>query len=80
MNSRRTKVLSRVVDVFELHSDTWKHAPDEFWLAGLMEEVSEVASTLVGKHEGPLVWELQQVAAICLNWLDRIAESQGDIE
>lgn len=35
-----------------------------------MQEVGELAGSLVGDHEGPPEWELRQIVAICINWLD----------
>jgi len=60
-------------DVLELtqgHSKTWRDEPQARWLAGLMAEVGELADALHGKHEHSPDWELEQIAAIALNWLD----------
>jgi len=57
-----------------LHKETWRDEPESYWLARLMQEVGEAGSSLVGDHNDPLDWELAQIAAICLNWLDMRAK------
>ena len=52
------------------HSKTWRDKPESYWLARLMQEVGELGSSLVGDHDDPPEWELKQIAAICLNWID----------
>lgn len=59
-----------VLDLKRKHSETWRDMPESYWLARLMEEVGELASSVVGDHKDPVEWELTQIAAICLNWLD----------
>ena len=52
------------------HRATWRAEPESRWLAGLMAEVGELADAMHGKHEHSPDWELEQIAAIALNWLD----------
>ena len=59
-----------VVDLAEQHKTTWRDKPESYWLARLMQEVGELGSSLVGDHDDSPDWELRQIAAICLNWLD----------
>lgn len=59
-----------VVDLKEKHCETWRDMPESYWLARLMQEVGELGSSLVGDHDDPVEWELMQIAAICLNWLE----------
>lgn len=59
----------------------WRDKPDSYWLARLMEEVGELAGSLVGDHDDPPEWELTQIAGICINWLEMRAAlrpSQAD--
>jgi hypothetical protein len=51
------------------HKNTWRDKPESYWLAGLMEEVGELAGALVGQHEHSPESELIQIASICENWL-----------
>jgi len=37
---------------------------------GLLEEVGELALAIAGIHEHNVDYELQQIASICLNWLE----------
>lgn len=63
--------------VFELqakYSTHWRLNDETYWLARFMEEVGELAGALVGNHVGPVEWELSQIAAIALNWLDMRAD------
>ena len=48
----------------------WRDKDDSYWLARLMQEVGELASSLVGDHEDTPEHELQQIASIAINWLD----------
>lgn len=50
---------------------TWRDQPDARWLAGMVEEVGELASALEGRHEHEPDMELRQIASIALNWLAR---------
>jgi hypothetical protein len=64
------KTNDLVLSLRELHEATWRDKPESYWLARLMQEVGELGSSLVGDHDDPADWELAQIAAICLNWLD----------
>jgi hypothetical protein len=55
------------------HAKTWRNQDDSYWFARLVEEVGELGGSLVGNHEGPVEWELTQIAAICVNWSDKRA-------
>jgi hypothetical protein len=63
-------ILDEVLELTKKHVETWRDKPEDYWLARLMQEVGELASSLVGDHDDPPEWELKQIAAICLNWLD----------
>jgi hypothetical protein len=72
-NSRDT--LAEVMALAIEHTGTWREEPESYWLAQLHEEMSELTLVLHGKQEGPLEWELRQIAAICINWLDMRREA-----
>lgn len=59
-----------VLQLAAQHSTTWRDKPSSYWLARLVQEVGELGSALVLDHDDPPEWELMQIAAICLNWLD----------
>jgi len=64
--------LSEIGAVLELmrHHDTSWHDLDEMrWLAGLVEEVGELASSLMDRHDDSITWEMMQIASIALNYL-----------
>lgn len=52
------------------HAQTWRDMPETYWMRGLWEEVGELAASLGGTHKHPPEWELKQIAAIALNWLE----------
>lgn len=61
-------------DVLEFkrrHAQTWRDKSDWYWLAGLCEEVAELALSLAGLHRGPVEWELGQIVTIAMNWLEK---------
>ena len=63
-------VLEQVAQLKQKHKCTWRDKPQWYWMLGLLEEVVELGLTLIGLHEGPVEWELLQIAAICLNWIE----------
>ena len=69
----------QVADLANKHNTTWRDKPESYWLARLTGEVGELACSLVGDHEGPIDWELKQIAAICLNWLDMRADTSAAV-
>ena len=66
------------------HSNTWRDMPEVYWLGRLIQEVSEIAVSLVGEgeHANATVhsvdFELKQVASICINWLEMRQAREGD--
>lgn len=62
--------IQLISDKAKEHCETWRDQPEGYWLARLMQEVGEAASSLIGDHEHPLEWELIQIASICVNWLE----------
>jgi hypothetical protein len=74
----RPAAWSQVFELQAKHAATWRDRDESYWLAGFMGEVGELAGALVGNHVGPVEWELSQLAAIALNWLDmRAARAQA---
>lgn len=72
--------LVKVLNLKDKHRHTWRDKPAWYWYLGLFEEVVELALALMGIHKDKPEWELMQIAAICLNWLDMEAgESKDEI-
>lgn len=68
---------NKVEDVLLLKEeckDMWRDKPDGYWFARLLEEVAELSDSLLGSYNDPPQHELKQIAAICLNWLERLEE------
>ena len=65
-----TDIENEVVELKAHHSQTWRDKPQWFWAIALLEEVIELLMALIGFHRGPVKWELMQIAAIAMNWLE----------
>lgn len=59
-----------VVELRRRHRGKWRDKPESYWLGALVEELGELGSALNGEHEHSPDVELEQIAGICLNWLD----------
>jgi hypothetical protein len=70
-----SEILDSVVALKVAHKSTWRDKPESYWFARLSQELGELGGSLVGDHEGPIEWELTQIASICLNWLDMRRET-----
>ena len=68
--------LAEVLKLKQVHSGTWQSESESRWLGGLIEEVGELASALENTHEHTPDYELTQIAAICLNWLEYRARAE----
>ena len=62
-------VEKSVINLATEHKRTWRDEPEEYWFFRLIQEVGELGSALANDHEHPPDWELRQIAAICINWL-----------
>ncbi len=65
-----------VLELKKRHEQTWRGRPESRWIRGLLGELAELARSLLGLHHHPPEWELMQIAAICLNWLEYRADRQ----
>lgn len=63
-------VAKSVVALKEKHCKTWRDKSQLYWAVGLLEEVVELIGALLGLHKGPVEWELMQISAICMNWIE----------
>lgn len=63
-------IVKMVYELKKKHETTWREKPESYWFARMVEEVGELAGALKGTHEHTPDWELSQIAAICLNWLE----------
>lgn len=60
-----------VLDLKYKHCKTWRDKPDWYWFMQLMEEVFELALSLLGLHRhGPDI-ELAQIASIAMNFMEK---------
>ena len=65
------KALAGVRANAAAHDNVWQNKDDLYWLAGLIEEVGELAEALIGDHEHLPVEELMQIGGIAVNWISR---------
>jgi hypothetical protein len=70
---RRTN--GQVSDLANEHRQTWRDMPETYWFQRLVGEIGELGCALAGEHAHSPDWELRQIAAICLNWLDMRGDS-----
>lgn len=68
---QEAEILKKVVKLRTKYSEKWRDKSDSYWLARLMQEVGELGSSLVKDHEDTPEWELEQIASIALNWLEK---------
>lgn len=59
-----------VIVLRRMYAHHWRNKSDWYWAFALCEEVIELLGALIGIHAGPVEWELKQIAAICINWLE----------
>jgi len=67
-------ITNEVLALKARHAQTWADKPQWFWMVMLMEEIVELLGALLGLHKGPVEWELKQIAAIAMNWLEHRAD------
>jgi hypothetical protein len=63
-------VVLGTIKLMSDHKTTWRNKPEWFWFLSLLEEFWELLGALVGWHKDPVDFELMQIAAICMNWMD----------
>lgn len=73
-----TEEEAAVLKLRRKHDKTWRNKPESYWLAALLEEFGELGSALNGEHEHEPDYELCQIAAICLNWLEMRRENSNE--
>lgn len=61
--------LNNVIALAHTHRNMWRDKPESYWYYRLVEEVGELGSSLAQRHKDPPEVELEQIAAICINWL-----------
>ena len=72
-------VENRVLLLKRHHNTTWRGRSDLYWLFSLIEEMGELALALLGLHDGPVEWELQQIAAIAMNWMEKKRREKNEV-
>ena len=67
---KRALILWHVTILRDTHLLTWREKSQSYWLLGLLEEVWELAWSLMGLHRHQPEQEITQIAAICMNWME----------
>jgi len=70
-------MIDNVMQLTQKYANKWRDEPEVLWFVYLSAEVGELAEALIGKHEHSADWELAQIAAICLNWLEMRASARN---
>jgi len=78
MMIQHSMVEQKVIGLKRVHSQTWRDCGQLKWTVGLLEEVWELLLALVGLHRHSPDWELRQIAAIAMNWLEMREEREGE--
>jgi len=68
--------IKRVIELREKHINTWRNRRQWYWSLFLLEEIAELLLSLVGIHDDDPSWELTQIAAICVNWIEMREENE----
>lgn len=63
-------VHKRIVLLKDKHRQTWRDRDEGYWFQQLVGEVGELGLSLANDHEHTPDHELEQIAAICMNWLE----------
>jgi len=63
-----------VIALQNAHRQTWRDKSDWFWLWRFLKEVWELVGSLAGWHSHAASSELQQIAAIAINWMEKRAK------
>lgn len=64
------ETIKAVIRLKKKYEEYWRDKPESYWFAKLIQECGELGSSLVGDHGDTPDHELEQIAAICLNWLE----------
>lgn len=59
-----------VINLRHQHHPAWHDMPEDYWLERLTKEVSMLESSLGNRADFDVEFELKQIAAICINWLE----------
>ena len=62
--------VEHILNLKHKHRNTWRDKSDWYWFRGLCEEVIELGLSLLRLHRGPTNWELAQISAIAMNWME----------
>lgn len=74
-----TPGILTIEELVDKHKTTWRDKPESYWFQRLVGEIGELGCSLAGDHEHPPEWELSQIAAICMNWIDMRRTSHATI-
>ncbi len=66
-----TAVEELVIKRKRRYKEHWRGASDWYWLRRLLEEVFELVAALLRLHKDSPLHELEQIASICMNWMER---------
>lgn len=65
-------MITEILELKNEHSDTWRDRSNFYWLWKLFGEFVELGLSLCRLHRHFPEWELMQIAAIAMNWVEKI--------
>jgi len=68
---RITAVEELVIRRRRRHKHYWCDASDWYWLWRLFQEMIELVAALLGIHKDTVSHELEQIASISMNWIEK---------
>lgn len=74
--SEMSEVKNAVIARAMTYSNHWQSKGDSYWFYRLLEEVGELGASLANDHEHSPGYELEQIASICINWLEKRRHEQ----
>ena len=68
---RLSAVEELVISRKRRYKSYWRAKADWYWLYRLLQEMAELIGSLLRIHKDSPRHELEQIASICMNWLEK---------
>ncbi len=72
---RLSVVEELVIKQKRRYKNYWRDKSEWYWLYKLLFEIRELVSALLGIHKRSVRYELEQIASICMNWMEKGSRS-----
>jgi hypothetical protein len=71
-NVSPTTVEATVIRYKRRFSDHWSGKNDQFWFAHLIAAIGDLSHSFLDTYSNKFELELTIIAAICMNWLEKL--------